>query len=240
MKTDTKIGVLILSLVAFAASCGGSNEDPEGDALASIHTEGDRTIEFARTVSGAIAVSEVGPAEVPSKIVGLAAQEATALEVFLALAPDEEVPIELEINHAAVTNAEPRDLSLSFRSYTDNIYSTSCTYSADHGWFEDTYDGTGWSYSDYFSGTDVLHGFVHRDQHLISHVCNYSQSGGTNPMRLNLYIGGVLDHSLQGIDVGERGITYVLGSSVVDWWSIAWNHSDVQTNVFRHGIMAPG
>lgn len=239
MKT-TKICLMTSALVALATACAESEELKVG-VVASIHTEDNLTIEFVRLENGAIVASEVGPIETPSLIARYVVDEPTALELFRAIVPTEEAPLELEMDHFAATDAEPRDLSLNFRgfSYTEDTDPATCTFSSDWTWFVNTFNGTNWEYWDYYPGSSAADGNILdlAAQHMITHVCHYSGSEMELTL-LNLTTFG--SYTLEDIDAGERGIIYLLGIDETPdpWWSFAYtvNESDA---TFRHGVMDP-
>lgn len=239
MKT-TKLCLMASAIAALATACAGT-EELEVGVVARIHTEDNLTIEFARLENGAIVASEVGPIATPSQISRYMVHEPTALELFRAIAPAEEAPLELEMDHLATTDAEPRDLSLDFRefSYTEDTDPATCTFASDWTWFVNTFNGTNWDYWNYYPGTSAtsLNILDLGAQHMITHVCHYSGSEMELQL-LNLTTFG--GYTLDDIDAGERGIIYLLGinETADPWWSIAETVN--QSNAtFRHGVMDP-
>lgn len=239
MKT-TKFHLMASAFVVLATACADS-EEPKVGVVARIHTEDNLTVEFVRLGNGTIVASEVGPIETPSRISRYVVDEPTALELFRAIAPTDEAPLELEMDHFATTDAEPRDLSLNLRefSYTEDTDPATCTFTSDWTWFVNTFNGTNWDYWNYYAGSSAtsLNILDLPAQHMITHVCHYSGS----EMELELLsLTTFSGYTLDDIDAGERGIIYLLGINETPdpWWSVAKTVN--QSNAtFRHGVMDP-
>ena len=139
MKRDVVFAAgFFLLTVAMRCASDDFEVDDDDEALLTIETEDGFTIEFAQLPNGAFVVSEIGPGNAPSKIADPATQKATPLEIYLAVAPGEDVPPALEDHHATMTDEEPRDFSVSFRhTYSGEIYEATCTYTVDYDWFSE-------------------------------------------------------------------------------------------------------
>jgi hypothetical protein len=243
MKMNGKISVAAALVLTAITGCveDDSNND-NGPVLAVIESDDALTIEFYEIEEdGSIIVSEVGPAEVPSKLAALVDLEATPLEMYLALAQGDEIPIELEMHHASVTDSEPRDLSLSFRGYSDSTSSADCSATEDADWFDAFSTFIGWTDTGYWSGSGTYHFLYKTSSNFVTHLCNYTDTGGTNPMKISVSdpVENVTLYTLTGIDTGERGmVTLTNGSSLYRRFA-ALGPGGGQTNVFRQGYMVP-
>lgn len=239
---------LFTSMAALAIACMTSactEQDEEIGDFAQLTTDDGLEITFGRMTDGGIAVAEVGPASSPSRLTYFASQHATPLEVFLAVAPGQEAPLALEVHHASMTDEPPRALAEGFRSFSGAVEPDAgdCSYASDHDdWFVDTSSALSWTDLYYLSGWYTFHVTPSETtQHLITHVCNVSESNGSYPLFLKVIHSSTVQYYIDDIDIGDRGIIYVLNDNRT-WTSEAVNEnypSGSQTNFMRHGMMSP-
>ncbi|MFV8756020.1 hypothetical protein ACNOYE_36170 [Nannocystaceae bacterium ST9] len=234
-----------LSSILFVAFVSSACGEASNDVLAKIQAD-DLAIEFAQLDDGTVVVSEVGPSETSSVLAYLAGEHATPLEMFIALSPNGDVPIELEDHHRMVTSEPPRSLSVpdsSFRSFSGSVGAASCTVASDDDWFDDLIASTGWTYQWYWSST-LGHTPSWKDSaskttaNLITHVCNYSESGGSAGIDHKVIHSSTVQYSLTGIDPGERSVIYVLSDNRT-WTAEVEGPGYPQSNVVRFGMIAP-
>ncbi|MEM7152439.1 MAG: hypothetical protein AAF799_06320 [Myxococcota bacterium] len=220
------------------------------DLVARVELDGGVAVEFRELASGELVVSEVGPAEQASALTFLAVQHhATPLEIFATLAPQQAAPEALRLHHGDVTDDAPRTLStqpMQFRSTVGWEYATSCAYASDGPWFDDLADSLGWNWKWYFSGSFGNSFPWHKNTPSVdasghvSHVCNYSITGGTSPgMSHYLYNnddpGDVWGNT--GILPGYRSVSYTLGAG--DWRAQASRGFLGATGGYKLGAIAP-
>lgn len=181
MNRTTKLLMMMCLAIGPMAGCDeGSEPEPaerdfEGEyesnvtrgyeLLAVVPLEEGGIVEFGRLPSGGIAVVEHTPFGALSPIDTLmTANEATPLELYMALAPAEEpVPAALVQAHErfAVENGlsvEPRALTFEptdpgFRAHYDWRYAADCSLSADGSWFDNFWQTYNWGWHWYYRGT---------------------------------------------------------------------------------------
>ena len=155
----------LVSAFSFLAGCDSDDaHDPNDDVsalLARAETPEGVELQFRQLESGAILVSEYGPADAPSPIVYFNSTErVTPLELFLAVAPSEQPPRALVERHESAMREvgrplTPRALTLpdpSFRSTSDDYYNTNCSAASDEAWFDYWWDALGFGFHDWWSG----------------------------------------------------------------------------------------
>jgi hypothetical protein len=203
-------------------------------------------IEFRRGQDGGIVVSEYGPETAPSPVVYLAATEnATPLEVFLAVAPDQEPPRELVQQHELAMReldqpVTPRSLRLpdpSFRTTYLDYYATNCSYTSDKSWFDDSWDALGMEWhayatvyldpidNEYFTYTSpTTNSFI---THFCAHSVDWETSGSGDPyLRHYLYTGSglYLPLTTQAVYEGYRSLIWI------------WNESDQYKGMIKNAM----
>lgn len=194
------------------------------ELLSVIPLEEGGVIEFGRTERGGIVVVEHTPTGALSPIDTLmTGQEATPLEVFMAVAPPEEVvPAALIETHErfaidAGRSVEPRALPFepldpSFRDDFDWYYSADCSLSEDGEWFDtfwDTFDW-GWHWYKRTNAYEEVSASATNTHAVQAHLCNDGPSGYKNFF--------VKKSGPSGIECGD-GI-----------WSYIYTHADVQVD----------
>lgn len=131
------------------------------ELLASVQSPEGVEVSFHALDDGGVIVSEYGPVEAPSPLIYFnAVEQASPLELFTALAPDQEPPEALVVNHEALMlnrnrSLEPRQLHLPdprFRSTNEQYENTDCSYTGDKTWFDFWWDAWGLSWHPYYSG----------------------------------------------------------------------------------------
>lgn len=185
-----------LSLCVLSASSCDDEDPPEPaervsefvgqdlELLTSVESPEGVEVSFHAIGNGGVIVSEYGPAEAPSPLTYFnAVERATPLELFTALAPDQDPPAALVVNHEALKwnrnqSLVPRELHLpdpSFRSTNEQYYNTDCSYSGDKEWFDYWWDLWDLSWHPYYSGeysgekqTSETPGFTDA---FITHLC---------------------------------------------------------------------
>jgi len=238
--------VLPIACALFVAACGeaSSNEHQESlDVLAEVVTDGDLVIRFKKIGDEGILISEVGPGDVPSVVTHYVMEEqATALEMFLALAPDQDVPQELIADHGRISGDAPRALAAPtprFAAVSATEYATNCAYSSDGPWFDNLWASNGWTWHWYQNVTAPfpIAGYNSPNKtasNFISHLCNYSVSheGVGHYVYNTQYVDGSYP-----VEVGHRSVVTV--SSVSGTWRAQAAGPNYGTGTVRLGAMAP-
>lgn len=194
-KPPSALHVLLSLCVLSASSCDSEDppESPERNSelvgqdlelLASVQSPEGVEVSFHAIGNGGVIVSEYGPAEAPSPLIYFnAVERATPLELFTALAPDQDPPPDLVVNHEALMlnrnqSLVPRELHLpdpSFRSTNEQYYNTDCSESSDEAWFD--YWWGVWNLpfheylSDEFSGEEQTTMTPWKTDAFITHLC---------------------------------------------------------------------
>ncbi len=133
----------------------------ELELIASVQSPEGVEVNFHAIDNGGVIVSEYGSVEAPSPLIYFnATEQASPLELFTALAPEEEPPAALVVNHEALMlnrdeSLTPRELHLPdprFRSTNEQYYNTNCSYAGDKGWFDFWWNTWGLAWHPYYSG----------------------------------------------------------------------------------------
>lgn len=164
------------------------------EILSIVELEEGGTLEFGRMDSGGIVVIEKTPVGALSPIDTLmTAQDATPLEVYLAVAPPErEIPAALIETHerfaiesgrsieARALPFEPLDPS--FRANYDWYYAADCSLSADGNWFDNFWDVNNWNWHWYYRGSaaNKESAFAAATVSVQAHLCNDGPSNNIN------------------------------------------------------------
>jgi hypothetical protein len=240
MKNPNRSLAFVLSLAFLPLACGDELDDTVEDAnlLADIDS-GKFNIQFVR-VEGGIIMSEVGPTDVPSPLTYLVKEhQASPLEIFMAVAPNEEAPEELVVAHERKVDAPPRQLSVddsSFRGFSGGVSGATCTSFADGLWLA----GQGWANTELdtptLTETNYWHDTgAHTTVDFMSHVCNVSESGNSIGLVHQVIYDSTVQFNRTGIDPNERS-TIIGDFSVSESWHasvVGPGYPDGQTNSVR-------
>ncbi len=206
-RTNVSLAMLLCVATVSMAACdeAGDPAEPTVDAAADYEStvvrgyellsivplEEGGVIEFGQTERGGIVVVEYTPTGALSPIDTLmTGQEATPLEVFMAVAPPEEaIPAALIETHErfaldAGRSSEPRALLFepldpSFRANYDWYYAADCSLSADGAWFDDFWDFYNWNWHWYSRTNDYtkVSPAATNTHSVQAHLCNDGPSG---------------------------------------------------------------
>ena len=195
--------------------------------IAEIELDNSGNVEFLILDSGALAVTEQVKEGSVSPLSDLSLrQEATPLEVFIALAPSRKAPEILVDHHRAIAEEkgfefEPRSLAVPYLDSASNVlYSTqgewtpdfvaNCSYNSDKTWFDNAWSGFGYNwhwrkqYSSYERNTPAIHAKV-----FWSHVCNNSNKNVFHNVRFGGVSFGASNIWGRFVSPGHRSIFYM-------------------------------
>lgn len=270
MRTRPIITALTFPLVTSIAACESDEvtdvsletEAPQTEDLEAPHStlaeplveveHGDYTLTFLES-DGDVAVVEYAPADAPPLLDALVAEDATALEILRAVAPDVDVPTALLRAHeasdgvSAATGTPVRDLtaSIELANYRGG-YSTNCSYAADHDYFREIRLSLGWNWRWYMHNRDAANptqksATTRSVRRFRAHSCNNSNNSyGSYYWGVYRNASSTCDVNIpysRWVDPGYRVIYHRTGGKKCKFWTyVTANGYEVPHSL---AIMAP-